>query len=179
MRASLFTIIISILFNSFGFSQTEVKAEDTTILTKEDYSVSYPVDWELNESGVMGTDFILFSPLASEEDMFRENVTLIIQDLEGMNLNLDQYVEISNSQLKTVITDYKNIENKRVKTEDGEYHKFVYTGKQGEFSLKFEQYAWVVGNKAYVLTFTSEIEEFDSYKEAGESILSSFSFTKD
>ena len=69
-------------------------------LNEKNYSIQYPVNWELNKSGQMNTSFILFSELTSEKDQFKENVNLIIQDLTGYNIDFEQYVQISENQIK-------------------------------------------------------------------------------
>jgi len=117
---------------------------------------------------------ILLSKQTSQQDLFRENVNLIIQDLATYNIDLDKFVEISEGQIKTMITNGNIIESNRIKTGDSEYQKVIYTGVQGQFNHKFVQYYWIVKGKAYILTFTCEISQFDNYKEVGERIMNSF-----
>jgi len=143
-------------------------------LTEKNYSINYPKDWELNTSGLMGSSFILFSPPSSEKDQFKENINLLIQDLTGHNLDLEKYTAISEEQIKTMITDGDIIESKRITTDTLSQHQIIYTGRQGIFNLKFEQYYWVIGDKAYVLTLTCEESEFENYQKLGEKILNSF-----
>jgi hypothetical protein len=145
-------------------------------LDGKNYSIKYPADWELNQSGEMGTSFIFFSPLDANQDKFRDNVNLIIQDLSGYNLDLNKYVEISEAQVKTMITNSILIESTRINTGSDEFHRMIYTGDQGMFHLKFEQFFWVKNDKAYVLTLTCEQDNFSDFKEVGEAILNSFSF---
>ena len=166
--------IISLTLNLSTYGQTD----DWNTIKKDNYSIDYPKDWELNESGQMGTSFILFSPLSSPKDQFKENVNLLVQDLTGYNLDLNGYVEISVGQIKTMITDGKIIESKRLKNQKLDYQKIIYTGKQGNYNLKFEQYYWVVDDKAFVLTLTCEETQFDNYKLTGEKILNSFKLNK-
>jgi hypothetical protein len=142
-------------------------------LDKLKYSVQYPSTWELDQSGKMGTSFFIFSALESEQDKFSENINLLIQDLTGKNIDLNKYTEISEGQIKTLAINSNLIESKREKKET-EYHKIIYTADQGNFRLKFEQYYWVIANKAYVLTFTCEQARFDAFKATGERILNSF-----
>jgi hypothetical protein len=144
-------------------------------LVQSNFSIEYPSTWELNKGGQMGTCFILFSPLDSEKDTFKENVNLMVQDLGKENIGLNRYTEISEGQIKTLLTNSDLIESKRIKKSNAEFHKLIYTGDQGVFHLKFEQYYWVIDAKAYVLTFTSEEEKFATYSETGEKILNSFS----
>jgi len=152
--------------------------DDCKSLTENNYSINYPEDWELNKSGLMGSSFILFSPLSSEQDQFKENINLLIQDLTGHNLNLEKYAAISEEQIKTMITDGNILESKRVTTDTLSHHQIIYTGRQGIFNLKFEQYYWVIGDKAYVLTLTCEETQFENYQKVGEEILNSFKLTQ-
>ena len=169
-------IVLAINMTACGqTSENKTKTiEGWKSLSENSYSIEYPENWELNKSGQMGTSFILFSQLSSGQDQFKENVNLIIQDLTGHNLDLDKYVEISEGQIKTMITDGNLIESKRITTGDLNYHKVIYTGRQGVFNLKFEQYFWVVGDKANILTLTCEESQFDNYQIIGERILNSF-----
>ena len=152
----------------------EVPSVEWESLLKDDYSVEYPDSWELSQSGQMGTSFVLFSPISSKQDQFRENINLLIQDLTGYGITFDKYVEISESQISTMITDGKIIESKKVSTDSLFHQKVIYTGRQGVFNLKFEQYYWVENDKAYILTFTCEEDQFEAFKEIGEKILNSF-----
>jgi len=179
MKDLIFSGILILSFNLVSFGQLKGEKVETiegwTSLSNEDYSIQYPEDWELNQSGLMGTVLILFSPIQSEEDQFRENVNFLKQDLTGYDLNLDDFVEISEGQLKTLVTEVELIESKRINGKDLNYHRMIYAGRQGIFDLKFEQYYWVINNTAYVLTLTCERSEFNNYKKTGEKILNSFS----
>lgn len=143
-------------------------------LSKSNYKIQYPDNWELNESGVMGTSFIIFSPVESDSDTYRENVTLIIQDISGQNIDLSKFVDISLSQFHTLLTNPQLFENKRVKVATKEYQKMVYSFDQGALHLKTEQYLFVIKNKAYVLTLSTTPGTFEKYKKTGEAILASF-----
>lgn len=166
--------VIFLTVNPSTYGQTT----DWNTTQKDTYLFDYPKDWELDESGQMGTSFILFSPLSSQNDQFRENVNLLVQDLTGYNLDLDRYVEISEGQIKTMITNGKLSESERVTNQSLDYQRVIYTGKQGIFNLKFEQFYWVVGDKAFVLTLTCEESQFDDYRLTGEKILNSFKINK-
>lgn len=170
-------LILSVIFlttNLLLFGQTE----GWNTIEKDSYSIDYPMDWQLNESGQMGTSFILFSPFTSENDKFRENINFLVQDLTGYKLDLDAYVEISEGQIKTMMANGSVIESRRLSNQSFNYHKLIYNGKQGNFNLKFEQYIWVMGDKASLLTLTCEEIQFDNYKLKGEKILNSFKFNR-
>ena len=179
----ILTTLLFLTFIAFGQAQeSNSTAKGTNPKWKTfdgaNYSIQYPPEWELNQSGQMGTTFILFSLLESSQDQFKDNVNLLIQDLSGYNIDLDKYAEISEGQVKTMITNSTLIESKRIKNGSEEHHRMIYTGDQGVFHLKYEQYYWVNNDKAYVLTLTCEQTKFANYKEIGESILNSFTFKK-
>lgn len=144
------------------------------LLQEKNYSILYPQTWDLDRSGQMGTSFFLFSRLTSSQDKFRENINLIIQSLQGQKVNLDRFVEISIDQIKTLITNGKMIESRRLILNGREFQKLIYTGEQGMFKLKFEQRYWIANGQAFVLTFTCEQAQFEKYKVLGEKILNSF-----
>jgi hypothetical protein len=161
-----------------GTNSTPSLEGDWKTLTQDNYTLQYPSSWELDQSGDMGSSFILFSPMESSLDSFQENVNLLIQDLTGMKIDLDKFTSISEDQVKTMIPNSNLIESVRLKTKSDEYHKIIYTGDLGMYHVKYEQYYWMINEKAYILTLTTELEKFDHYKETGERILNSFTFKK-
>lgn len=183
MKTIKFIGILALITNFAAYGQmTENKAkipDGWKSISDNTYSINYPDNWVLNTSGQMGSSFILFTPLSSKQDQFRENVNLIIQDLTGHNLDLDKYVALSENQIKTMVTNGEIIESKRITTGNLDYQKVIYTGKQGLFNLKFEQYFWVIGNKAFILTFTCEESQFDNYQATAEKIMNSFKIKKE
>jgi len=142
------------------------------------YSIQYPGNWDLSKSGQMGMSFIILSKLSSEQDKFKENVNLLIQDLKGQNINLDKFVQISEGQISTLLTNGKLIESSRLNENNSEFHKFIYSADQGIYKLKIEQYFWVKNEKAYILTLSTETDQFEKYKKTGEQILNSFRFNE-
>ncbi len=155
-------------------SQVEIP-DNWKVLNEANYSIHYPDTFELDKSGHMGMHFILLSNLTSDDDLFRENINLIIQDLKGYNINLDQYVEISEGQINTMIIDGNIIKSERVKgSNNRELHRIIYTGKQEQLDLKWLQYYWVVNEKAYILTLTTEVSQFENYLPVGEKIMNTF-----
>jgi hypothetical protein len=155
--------------HSFSDEKTEWKQ-----LIKNDYSISYPDDWSLDTTGKMGTSFYMLSPLQSETDTFRENISLVKEDLKGQKVDLPTYIEASEQGLKTLITNYKVIESKAFKNEFSEYHQLIYTGNQGAYKIQFMQRFFIANGMAYVVTLTTEEGQFSTFQLAGEKIMDSF-----
>jgi len=170
-------LIIFLTLSSFG--QTNGKNDVSSqngwkIINENSYTIQYPDSFDLDKSGMMRTSFVLLSKQTSANDLFRENVNLLVQDLNGQNINLEKYTEISENQIKKMLSNCKILESKNIEIADKKYHKIIYTGDQLNYKLKFEQYYFVDKFKAYVLTFTCEINQFENYREVGEKIMNSF-----
>ena len=174
MKKYLYFIILVLSLNSFG----QIKETNWKTINESTYSIQYPDNWELNTEKSMGTSFIIFSEQTSSEDKFRENINLIIQNLEGYNLNLDDYVAISEEQISKMVTNGIIFESKRLNTNNTEFQKVIFTGKQGIFQLKFVQYYFIKDEKAYVLTFTCEEIQYEKYIFITDQILDSFLLNK-
>lgn len=91
--------IVLLAFGLSGYAQNEIevspdqKIEDQQWQTyaSEVYSIEFPQDWTLDESGRVGAIFMLFANRTSAEDDFSENVNLVIEDLSGMEIGLKEY----------------------------------------------------------------------------------------
>lgn len=165
-----------LLMNLTSFGQGHLDGDERTwkSFSEYNYSIQYPDEVEIDTSRTMGLKFILLSKLGSEHDLFRENISFFIQDLTGMKLGLDEYVNISEEQVKTMITNGKIIESKRISIDTLQFHNIVYTGDQGQYNLKFQQRYWVINEKAYILTMTCEVNEYCKFLELGNQIMDTF-----
>ena len=156
-------------------STTDKNSDGWKTFETADYSIRYPGNWDFDNSGRTGATLQILSAQTSAEDNFRENVNLGIQDLSGQKVkNLDQYTQISESQIKTMMTNSKILSSDRLTRDGQEYQKVIFTSVQGQFNLKFEQYYLIKGHLAYVLTLTCVADKFEGFREVGEKILDSF-----
>lgn len=168
------TILLVLVFGCVSKEESNELTKDWKTEETSDYRIQFPEEYTLDKSEQMGTKFILFSELKNDEDKFKENINLMVQDLKGMNLNLDKFSEISINQIKTMITN-SNIEySTKEKNKDGDFFHIIYTGSQGIFNLKFEQYYFMKNEKAFFITFTSEISEYENYSSTAKMILNTF-----
>ncbi len=174
MKVTFFFIL---LFSThFCFAQT-----DTTkiVFAKDNYKIQYPKSWQLDTSKIMGTNFFVLAPLENATDKFRENVNGIIQDLRGQNIDLEKYKQITDKQISEFVTDSKVFESAIIKSnESNHYYKIVYAITQGKFRLKITSFCFIKNDKAYLVTFTTEFDKYEQYKNVGEEILNSFLLIK-
>lgn len=131
------------------------------------FVINYPQNWEIKQiSGIVA----FLSPMENNEDKFRENVNVLVEDLSNNPLNLEQYEKAAvdawlkaDSKLRLIDTQKINL-----KGQDA-----FYTIAEND-TLKFKQYILVKNNKAFVLTFTSEPGKFDKFLNIAETIMKSF-----
>ena len=160
-------------------STTDIISDGWKTFETADYSIRYPVTWAFDNSGHSGVILQIFSAQTSVEDNFRENVNLVIQDLSGQKVQtLDQYTQLSESQIKMFMTDSEILSSDKLTKDGQEYQKVIFTAVQGQFNLKSEQYYLIKGHLAYVLTLTCTKDTYDSYCEVGEKIMDSFKTVK-
>lgn len=155
----------------FCFAQTDTT---TSAFSKDNYKIRYPISWRLDTSRLMGTEFFLFAPRENQADKFSENVSVIIQDLAGQSVTLEKYKTITDKQLSDFATDPAVFESEIKKTDNKEYFRITYAMTQGQSRLKITSLCFIKNEKAYLVTFTTEIDKYETYKNAGEEILSSF-----
>ena len=165
--------LLFVLFISVFLNQQVLCQSDFIELDKGSYRINYPKSWQLDTSGQMNTAFILFSEL-EENDIFSENINLLIQDLKGLKMDLKAFVELSEKQIKTMVVNSKIDKSITIKNEDSTYHDIVWSGHVSGKNLKFKQYFFIKNEKAYVLTFTAHRTTYDAYLKIGNQIINSF-----
>ncbi len=173
----LFVLMVVVFVScgqSFGKKVNTETPKNWKLLDKPEFAIQYPDTFDLDTSGQMGMSFILLSQQTSPQDLFRENINLIIQDLSGQGMSLDKYVDISENQIETMITEGHLIESKRLSDDNKAFQRMIYTGKQGQFTLKWQNLFWIEDEKAYVLTLTCEENQYDKYVSIGETIMKTF-----
>ena len=107
-----------------------------------------------------------------EKDTFIENINLLTQNLKGYKIDLNQYVIITENQIKE---NGKLIESKRTRVNNSELHSLSYTANLTGRNLKFYQYLIIQNEKAYILTYSAEIDKFDVFFPEIIKIFNSFS----
>lgn len=146
------------------------KSDKIIEINKKEYTLSYPSNLVL-EDDLEGIEFMLFTEQTGLDDDFIENINLMVQNPQTSHLSLDEFVELSEEQIKD---EGELISSERLEKADTEYQKIIYTLKMHNNDLKFLQHYYVFNNKAYILTFTGEEKEFENYIDEMEEIMSTF-----
>ena len=175
MKIKLITLLLLFTANIL------VAQDDLQTYQKDNYSISYPSDWEYSDQKPQpSVAFMLLSPEASQkQDLFRENINLTIEELTQADLTLEQYTEKALEQVKMQIPTAKMLSALPVFIGEVEATNIIWSADFGNgMVLKFNQLFTVKDRIAYVLTFTSTEKEYDLYEKDAIKMLNSFKFTK-
>lgn len=135
-------------------------------------SMDYPEGWTTRD--VAPAAVIMFlSPLENENDTFMENVNIVVEDLK-QPMALDEYTNLSVEQIKQFISDVVILSVNYSPSGQLPYSDIIFTGRQGQFKLKWVSRTIMVGNRVYLLTYTAEIHKFDQYFGDVEAMFNSF-----
>ena len=190
---ALCLFVTAFVFNGCS-PEEETRKEQTTIQEKSNeeaveqnfntykndefgIQLNYPNTYQVKE-GLMGTVAAFLSPLKDSTDLFQENLTVLVQDLSSQPMTLKEFTELSLSQIPQVITDANIISSEAASLAGNPANKVVYTGKQGQYNLKWMQLWTIVDTSAYLLTYTTEIDEYDDYSKEALPMVDSFAIVK-
>ena len=177
-NASKFIAFWSLLMSvTSAFAQKDL-SDEMIIFAGKNYKVQYPKSWTLDTSRAMGPAVFIFSPLENGEDKFRENVNVLIQNLKGEDINLARYKEITDKQVIDLATDGEIFESAITRKNNQEYYRISYAMTQGKFRVRITSVCFIQNEEAYLVTFSSEIDKYDTYKKTGNQILASFKLTR-
>ncbi len=173
----LLAFCVSLMIVAPGFSQKSSSSEFTDF-SEKNYKLQYPASWTLDTSKSIGPAIFFFSPLENAEDKFRENVNVLIQDLRGEDINLSRYKEITDKQVNDLATDGEILESSISRKNGQEFYRITYVMSQGKFRVKITSVCLIQNEKAYLSTFTAEVDKYDAYKKMAEQILASFKVSR-
>jgi hypothetical protein len=142
---------------------------DWRLLDGDDYRIRYPSSgWEVRND-LSGARFCLLSAQTSPDDLFRDNVNLVVEPLTK-ELSIDQYVSLS---VNKIGDKYKIREQKKYRIGGQEYFHLDLIGAD---RLHVSLNIFLKDKNAYVLTFTYEANESEKIKSEGDQIIKSFRF---
>ncbi len=152
---------------------TNNQSATTSIYTNSQYGVSlqHPNSWGVTE-GIAGS---VVSFINSNNSSFKSNVNLVVQNLSsyGGAVTLQVYVQISLDQLNSTIGNLE-ITNQQYTTFNGyKAYEIQYTGTFSKVPLCWSQIMFIVGDKAYLLTYTSSPENYNDDMDTANNIMDS------
>ena len=136
------------------------------------FKFAYPNSWELIDDGSQGTAFIVVSPRIDSSDNFSESVNLVTQNVG--DADLDDYVELSEAQIEEFMTDSEILSRRREMINDIPFHYCTFKATDQGTRFVFEQRYAIKEGVAYILTYTAEVDQYESMKPLADVVINSF-----
>lgn len=148
-----------------SLSAVKVFGDDGMRIKIDNYEITVPSGWMAQRTDST-TIFMLYSPI-EENDDFQENANLAVEKLPT-KYTVKKYLEAGREALKILYGDFKLIE------EGKNYH--IISGNINGILVTQIQFVEMKGNEAYILTFTSNPNNFNRYLEIFKTIYKSFKY---
>lgn len=130
------------------FASTTLAASYTD--SKYGFQLSYPAGWTV-QPDVMGAAVAVLAPPVNN---FSRNVNVVVIGGVPAGTTLDSVYSQNVATLRKLMTDFKVLAERRLTVDGQPARELVYTGRQGQYSLRQKQRYVLHGGKLYVLTAT-------------------------
>lgn len=152
------------------------KQEKLIKYTAESYEICYPETWSKQIESNMA---LFLSPKKDKEDMFQENVNVMIQDLSNQPMTLEEYTTLTKQQITQALGSTAIISVNDINFAGQNAIEMIYGMPKNSkvnrnFNLKLWQIWFVKDNKAYLFTYTAEQVEYDNYLDVAKQTIDSF-----
>ena len=163
-------LIISLLLISCSQGYLQYKNSEFN------YSLSYKKGW--NQQIVQGVTAFF---VEKENSLFKTNINIVVQDLSNQPLTLEEYHKITLDQISNNI-GLKNIKTQKdIILSDVKAKELVYTipkSINNPNELKLKQVYLIKNGKAYLITYTSTISNYDKYLKSSNIFFNTFKILK-
>ncbi len=137
-------------------------------------TIKYPQSWQRqNIDNIFTKELVTFVSPQSGADNFQEKVTLSVEDYSG---SLEQSKEDFTKEINQSLSAAEIIETTSTTLAFKPAFKIIYTGKDRENNLDLKNLQiWTLkANKAYIITYSAEQEDYDKYISTVEEIIKTF-----
>jgi serine/threonine-protein kinase len=148
--------------------------------TMGEIQINYPSAWtKLEDDQALAT---FASPLKDKNDTFNENVIVDYFDFptEGPPIQLSQQARDTARLIQKTHANkkFKLLDSKAVSTSNLSVWQNTYTYQnEKKLALEVRQYFILQNNRGYIITFSAEEKEFDSYLTTVNKMLASLKIT--
>ncbi len=135
------------------------------------FTLLIPSSWE-EEEGVDKTAVIAMSPLRGKADRYRENVTVVVNELPE-EVPLVNLFEMNKDEFQKSLAGIYDTDEGDVFAGMIPGRWYSFNSKVREINLKVISAIWVKGKKVYVVTCIGQLEEYPRYQRAFDKALHS------
>jgi len=168
MRAVHLCIVVTLFLSSSAAAEGSKTYRNPYF----NFTVNYPENWEAGE--ISGIAYFR-TPREGTQDTFSENINIIVDNLTGNPVNLEQYTAYFFAVAPTSITGFQLVEKGTVVINGRDASFIVYASVQNGARLRHKLYQIVDDKKGYNLTYTALEVNYDTFLPQAEEIMRSFS----
>ncbi|MGJ5672910.1 MAG: protein kinase domain-containing protein [Nostochopsis sp.] len=143
--------------------------------TEYQITIKYPESWQLQikDIGVAGVTELatIISPKQNDTDKFQEKINIDIEEFSG---TLADSQKLFIDEIKNTLPDAQIINMSSTTLAFKPANQIIYTGKDGDIVLKNLQVWTLKGNKAYVITYTAAIDDYEQFINTANEMIDSF-----
>lgn len=173
--AGIIAVGLAILPNIINSSNVKVENFLTYKQSDLGITIKYPQGWQRQDiDNIFTKEVVTFlSPQSGDADNFQEKVILSIEEYSGtLNKSKDDFTQEINERLSSA----KIISTHSTTFAYKPAYQIIYTGKNEENNLEFKNLqTWTLkGNKAYIITYTAEKDDYDKFMPIVEEMIKTF-----
>ncbi len=167
--SAILVIIVILLSQLLTPKENLLNYENSTLGIK----IKYPQSWEMQNinNPITGEVVAFLSPKRRNENKLPEKLTISVEDFSG---TLDEFSNSSIKDIKNHMTEAKIINKSSTILSHKLANQVVFTGKDEGSRLKNLQVFTLKADKAYVITYTAEIDSYDEFIQKADSMNKSY-----
>jgi hypothetical protein len=147
--------------------------KDWLMLKQGNYSIQYPMGWQTDKSGLLGTKFILFTP--KDSGGLRSYISLSLQ-AENDSVSVDSMIAQNKLYLPNSIADYQFVAEEKLIVNGRDVFRLIYSGTQNGRKVRWMQQGCWYKHNYYALTFTASEKNYTKWSTLAKQILETFKF---
>ncbi len=135
--------------------------------------IKYPQNWQRQdiENAITSEVVAFLSPKDNHADNFQEHLSISVEDFSG---TLAEYSDEFKNEIQNNFTQAKILNESTTTLANKPALKLVFTTKNQKNRLKNLQVWTLKDDRAYVITYTGTIDDYDKFVETAEKMINSF-----
>jgi eukaryotic-like serine/threonine-protein kinase len=136
-------------------------------------TIKYPQSWERRDidNPITGEVVAFVSAKQTEADKFQEKLTISVEDFSG---TLQDFSDTSTNDITKHLIKADIQKPRETTLANKSAYQLIYTGQDGENNLKSMQLFTLKGDKAYIVTYTAAIDNYNDFIQTAETMIKSF-----
>lgn len=152
-----------------------VAKEKWFLLLSKEYSMEYPMSWQPDTLKVQKPiRFIVYAPVESNVDRFRERILLETYTDTSGNTSLATSAKMSERSIRQQFRSVKILRSKAVQQGGNGYWEILFTGKLDSLELCGKQHIHRKGAASFHLSYLSEKGHTALFQSNADRMLSTF-----